>query len=1518
MPYIPSTVSDDLLMQLVTGPSVREVASYALSQELGIAYPGLNINPALAMVVTPTWNITEGHVTAGIARFESLTDALVRLSQSAKIANYIDGEHFLTLQPHAIPAIHLPVKIDVIARMINRLIPQLFLIYQEQQLDYWSESADDTKPRWHKLSNSLRNLWNTEQISDWDADQKAMARAVFENPDLTTRKLDDKYQTQACLIDIDEAEDHLWNLEVAVLVGTLGDRTLVITHSVIEGFRHFDSLQSFSETLPQRIAPTSTAHELRWHLYEPTGNFFDHQACAIITLEVDAIGLLSETISTQTPSARINATAENFNELNQEPESNFSRIQQWIPDWMLDAKTEDLSRYSRHLMDLASLREKQAGKSFLDDIPPLPTFTLQALRDRVTKDHPEALGIALENIEITIVSPVILGTIAIPGAIDTVTLSLTDLALQNLIAVPLGNKSVRRTDGSTVEQWMTPAYLEKLITDVNVGEAYPALIKNKLLANAAETQRREALFSSHLSIELPLQALQLKIRGEAGIDDQGYQYVVAAMQNKVTDRYVSGQEIVIRPLAFIPGGGTGDNADEVANMFIIGPRHADQGPCLLFRPMLLPALLQYPCETNLLYAIKHNQLLRQSVLAWLPDNVRFNYSQYVFPGQLPSAWTLTQWLVDSTSTSALMGDARLAETPLAQPSLSTMFTANANALITLADRQSVSNAQSRWATLKQGAWMLLNIALPFMGRAAMTTAWIWQIMDDLHEANEGNEKGDTEHTWSALTDLLLSLSIVLAHHAAARHKSPSRALEKALDALSENTVTQSPRKITIVQQSSVTDQPLAATHETSLYAKGALLRSSLGDTLDGLAIPKPRGLSSPSLLAGPHQHLSTLNSRWYAQVGQRWFEVMLTDQDYVQLIDTRKTPSRTGPLLTHSAAGEWFIDTRLRLRGGGRTRKDIARENEQRKTELKHQLSIFDSNREVMTAELKTAEEAFGALTSEIDNPTAQQLTRTLQLQITAYGIYIDQLKGYNALESIPNYRAVLVNCIDSELLLIKKWFTLQNSDFGSTLLRSLAFLDNKPTGTTQTARQTHQYSIDLTQEVIVKSEFALARIEEMKRLGRESTEIAKEYIKMASRYVVPDLKLLQINLAQELCIVEADGIATGAAHETLVNLVSDAVITIQSSMNLANESYALALSERIDGLSDLVDQFANIDQRILDLPGEYTGQLLQPSLDLMRQRIEAFNQQTVKYLAGLLYERKTVEPTPGPSRPSVLPQRLIKTRFKGTVVGKPRVRANVTDTDLVDVTSPLTGKIIATFHEKTPGMWVEHVSPKSRTPVTHRATLNTSMKNGETLLEQLTAFTRRTESHSRIAHRIPWEIEEMFHQQANRMEAAAQAIDKALIDENATDTGPKSANDVIKQLTDGAAELYKKGRDIRISMTKQQPPTAGRLVWLHGKNLVKISKSAKRQHLKGLRKDFMDEYEIRDKATSEVLWYAHFHYPKENTPIGSFTKAHLKTAKQRMLGGAFEPGAIASELQSIAIYRAEINHRLATSLFFN
>ncbi len=254
---------------------------------------------------------------------------------------------------------------------------------------------------------------------------------------------------------------------------------------------------------------------------------------------------------------------------------------------------------------------------------------------------------------------------------------------------------------------------------------------------------------------------------------------------------------------------------------------------------------------------------------------------------------------------------------------------------------------------------------------------------------------------------------------------------------------------------------------------------------------------------------------------------------------------------------------------------------------------------------------------------------------------------------------------------------------------------------------------------------------------------------------------------------------------------------------------------------------------------------------------------------------------------------------------------------ELIDVTSALTGKVISTFHEKTPGVWVERVAPKQVTPGGVQPDLSASTAQGQALLEGLDAFIRRTQAHSKGTRRIPVEIEEMFHQQAHRLQDAASAIDTALIATNSTDGGPGSAVIVAKQLNDEATRLYSLGRVTRISMTKLQPPTAERVLWLQSEGQVDIVKNPGRRLLKSRKRDYLEEYEIRDHSSQSVLWYAHFHYAQPASPAQTFTAAHLKTVQQRLLGGATEARHANEDLQAISIYRSEISAQLATTLFF-
>lgn len=1523
MPKTPSPNAEDVLTQLVTGPSIREVAATALRPELDRLYPQLQIDPTVAIVVTPTWRITGDRVVPGNNRFESLTDALVRTGLYATTVTYIDGEHFLTLHPGDEPATQLPVKIDAIGCLINELAPLLFIAYQQQQLDYWNQAIRPDTPRWHQLSVSLQNIWNIDTVPGWDADQKAMAHGVFIDPDRATRRVQDKYLTKACLIDIDidavqgQTKQHLQVLDICVLVGTSGSRNLVLTHSLAEGFKQYDSLEALGGTLLKRIGGSMTHRTVQWRLYEPSGNFFHHQACALIALEAEAIGSLADDPSASLPgfSAQVSAATNSFSDFHALPTSHFSKVQTLVPDWLKNAEPADLTRYSRHLMDLAQLREQDGGKSFLDAIPSLTQFTLQALRKQMDIDHPQTAPVNLENIQISITSVAVLGTVIVPGKTQNLTLSLVELALQNLVAVPLGNKTVQDKTGAAVPDWMTAAYLETLVTTLNIGETYPALIKRQLLSDPAQTLERQALYVRHLRVQLPLQALQFKIRGERGIDERGYRYTAAAMLENPAERFVDEQKIVIRPLAFITGESKDSLGDEVANMFVIGPRHADQGPCLLYRPLLDPPLIQYPGEANLLYAIKQDRSLRESVLAWLADDVRFNYSQYVFPGKLPSAWTLTQLLVDPTSVFASMGRVSLAASLLDEDPVVAMFNANANALITLADRQTVSNAEARWETFKQGAWMLFNLALPFLGRTAGTAAWIWQILDDLQEVVDGQENNDSQQSATALTDLLLTLGMVLAHQAAARYAPRLRSSEKT--AISLPTPETTATKITVARLPDVTATQLPSSHEIYVHATAALPATDLGVFLDGLAIAEPKGVSFPSQDTGPYQHLSTLNKKWYAKVAHRWFEVTLNDNSDVQIIDSRQSPHRTGPLLIRNAKGQWFIDTRLRLRGGGR-REQLQKANKQHRVKLKEQIMVFEGQKAAFSTQLNAAE---AALVSAPSSESTQHFLDAIDSQLMAISTNIELIKTYNALETIPNFRSAMISRLEFQLSLAMHWFRLQKTTFEKQMDLSLALINNDALDDPRPPRQIHQHTSELTETYINKIEFAHSRFSELSLLGKEAADVTRRFKAALPPFALQNLKLLQISMAQELCLNDSGTLATADARAALEGVVENAGLTIQSSMDLAADDDVLRLAERIDALSDLLEQFATVDEHIAGLPTDYPEELSQPSLDLMRKRVAAFNQDAVKHLATLLRERQIIEPQPGPSRAAAVPvKRIIKTRFKGTVVGQTRNNAAGQDSGLVDVISPMTGKVIATFHEKTPGVWLERNTTKKTVEVKPKPDVNKSIQASKALLDGVTAFKKRTEADIKRVPRIPKEIEEIYYQYASRLRNAMSEIDQKPTTSNSTELQIEGPSPLQLQLEQAANALYEEGRRKRVEMTKQQPPTAARVEWLKSKNEVEISKpdTTRRRRLKSHKKDYLLEYAILDSGTRQVLWYAHFHYPKPDSPVHDFTAAHLKTAQQRNLGGQYDVRGATSDAQAISIYRSEISPQLASSLFLS
>ncbi|PFG60623.1 hypothetical protein DM05_5343 [Pseudomonas poae] len=1505
----------ELLTQLLTGPSFREVAAVLLRQALQARYPTLAIDPDICLIGTPGWEIIDEQACATTTAYRTLSDSLTDQAVLGEPTLYIEGEHFLTQQPLTEPPTHLPVRIGDIAHLLNTLAPVMLTAWQEQQLAFWNKS-NGSGPHWHQLSNSLRGVWNVRQAPGWNESDCAMARQLFHAPTYDVRRLDDPYTSHAYLLDIDQVDGaqvtHLNRLALSVLIGKQAGRDVILTHSLLKGYEKFTSLAQLGRSLPARLDTSAPRTQLQWRLFEPDGNFFDYQACSLIALQVEAIGSLDFS-DVRHPDT---APPPGATELTTGPGPGREWYQQALPGWLQEASTSDLNFYARHLKDLASLNSSTGGKSYQDDIPPIEQYALNHLKAEILKDHPQAGALALDTLTLKVQQPVVWGTFTVPGMTETTTFNLAELALHNLIAIPVGNKTLQLHNGQNLPDWLTVEYIESLISRVDIGRNYPALIKSKLLEIPREASSRKNLYIQHLRIQLPLLALQGKIQQQDGIDDRGYRYVAALMQAEASDHTVDGQTIVMRPLAFIPQRRDDATADEVENMYVIGPQDPAAGPCLLYRPLFTPALVQYPSPANLMYAIAQSPDLRRSVLAWLPDSARDAYANYVFPGELPSPWAVADFLVDASTLETMSGPIGLGKDPLKGDLLAGLFEANAQALVKLADRQSTSNTENRWATLKQTGWTLLNAALPFTSPSVATGLWIWQIVDQLQQFVGATEQDDTVVQWTTFTDVLLNLSMAITLHISTRLRPRGARPERE----SRPTEPSAGQRVEIKQLGAIAGNESPPGHTPLLHTSGALNRSAatLGRVLDRFKVSQPGAASSVDTRPGPTRHLTRVAERFYAQVGERWFEVSADDEGNVVIIDPRQ-PDRTGPPLIHNAAGQWFVDTRLRLRGGGPKRmlNKVEAEATLKAAEVRAKLEAFENAKKTAQRALQQARQAMTDVSGNAAEVKRQHYMDTLDQQSADYEAALQHLKTLSVFTPVPDYQQKALGYIRAQLELTEAAIREAQTTFTPQLrvvLDQLEHPDTRhPTRYVEDARQ----MTEMSEDMITRLDYTHARFTQLKALAKEGVQLIQSARKKLPAYTSIDLKALQITLARRLCLPEDSATRAPQAWANLNEIVDNADLSVQALRDTLNERSEARLDERIESLSSLIEQFKVLDERLEDFSQEFSSLTHLSPLERLRKQVKDFSRQALTHLSQLHAERDILRnrPTPPPTPPKPL-KKFIHTRYNGVMIGEPRLTAVGLETDLVDIKSPLTRQVIATFHEKSPNVWVQRLSPAHTEQAVPE--LQSSLGQGRTLLDGLPAFKQRAIEQTRQAGRTAVGIEYLYHRHALLLEETSRHIEQALADSTITADQTQSATALGKQLNDAAQDLYRRASESMTRMIKQHPPTTKGVEWLSERDEIVIKKSVRRRRLKSSTPDYLDEYIITERATHQVLWYAHFHYSTDWTPAKAYLSARLKTTHEYRQGSAADSVKGLNEQQQIDYYRSEISLEAAKRLFFD
>ncbi|MCP1453265.1 dermonecrotic toxin domain-containing protein [Pseudomonas kilonensis] len=1514
------SLREALLNQMLAGPNSPEVASLLLRKALKKMYSTLDLDPHNTVVGEPNWDVVDGNIVELPTRYTSLSDLLAERVGESESTLLIEGLHFLTKLPLTFPPVHLPVRISLIGLLINELAPAMASAFQEQQLVYWNTPLGTAGPRWHELSSNLRKIWNVSQVPGWTATECDMARQLFLYPDLQDRKRHDRYDSHAYLIDIDEVDGDTVNRvnenSIVALSATIDRKEVILTYSLRNGYEKFASQDALGQSLPTHLNSAKRTR-IQWRLYEPDGNVFDHKACGLIAMQVKVIGdpgFLEGLIADD----REQADNEGAGRDNEPAEDWF---QKQIPGWLQDAPTSDQFLFAQHLKNLSALGSAHAGKTYMEGIPSIKQYTLNSLKQKMLSDHADASTLHLESIEVQIRSPVVWGTFVVPGKIQTTRFSLVELALQNLIALPLGDKIVRSVDGHALPKWMTADYVENLVTQIDIGRVYPNLIKNKLLDDPAESSRRENLYAAQLRIQLPLLALESKIRGLGGIDERGYRYVAALMEPTASERQVDGQTIVLRPLAFESKHALSTSADVVTNMFVIGPKDPDAGPCLLYQPLLEPQLCQYPSFSNLIYAIRQTASLRQSVLAWLPDGVRATYSRFVFPGPLPSPWAMVEFAVDPVSSWLNSTPIGLSEKTLGADFLPQLFKANADALVELADRQSVSNSENRWATFKQAGWLIFNLALPYLGTAVGTAAWLWQILDDLETLTQSDETSNRQATWEAFVDLLLNMSMAITTHAIDRARESANSRRPEAPAVVHELESPTKPELVIERLAPLAHKKPSPEHYDAIRASGALTGqpAKRAKLLESFSVNEPENAEQP-MIEGALKGLYQQGGNWYAKIANQWFNVT-AEGEHVSIVD-ENDPARTGPPLINDAAGEWRVDPRLRLRGSGSkgVRQKIIADAKRLSTQLLAELNRFEErktqNQKLLTMNAKEMNQASGSSREARHNVYLS----TLRTQRESYEEALEILIQWPVFQSRPDAPQARLGYLNAQIN-----FTFEEIDtLQERFVPALRTAVDMTTSNIESVEQEHVDAADrmirIGDDMIERLDYMETRFSRLRKVGREGIELLRQHRGKMPAYKSDAIRLIQLDMYRHLCLSleSVNDIPEGWAD--MNQLVDNTTVAFQSLHDAIDERSVIRLDEQIDAFGSLTEQFTAIEEHIQYLGDEYKDSVRTTELNRLGKQVGNLKKRALHHLARALDERSNQRSEAGPYRERPRPKKkFIRARFWGLVSGEPRLTKTLEETDWVDVKHPLTDRVIATFHRKETGEWLPHVNTNTPLAV---PMLATSITKGKALLDGLAAFKAQIEQYTKKPERSPTGIGLLLNAHANRMEKVAIAITKGLDNASNETVGISAEQQRLAQSTRTALKkasktLHDESFETVLNVIKQRPPTMSDVLWLKSRNQISITKQKNRQRIKAPLHSYLDRYEIKDLSTNKTLWFADFHYSRNWVPPHAFLSARLRTPEQVSQGAAVESTQTLNQRQLIEHYRSEIAVDQAKEVFF-
>ena len=1443
------------------------------------------------------------------------------------------------------------LPMTTVEQVIRVVLREWRRAFQAALVDYWNQPTGIFRSRQHWLVTLLRGrLLSSVNTRGWLSDEQiAVVRQVLKYPVIEDRlrvfNASERPTVYFAQFQVSQAGAAYTQLSPDLLIAHQVDgREQVMQCKPSGAIEPFATWSAYGRVMGRVLGSSYLIDSLTWKRYEPSGDCLHTQTMILLNNQLEEVAAIKP------PSGANQCTVELLERqladitdlsavFNEESESDsvydaaaLGRVFTALPQWLQQASAADRFAYRSHVIDLANVLRNAKGRAFNDGIEDLHTYASKVLREQMLKDQPLAPGYYSDDIELDFL--VASGAFGTAGSVRTVTFTLTELALQNLAAIPSGHMTIRHRHNQLIQDWwMTPAYVRSLIQRVDVGARYPALIKRLLLDEADESVRREVLFVDQLRVTLPMLALESVLKGAAGLTVWGYRCIGALMQEDAMSRVLDGKGVCISPLAWLSRPKA--VPDYVRNMFVIGLTDNPGGRCVLYRPLYKAVLLEFTSAQALLEAIRETGPLRSSVLDWMSETSRATMESGVL--------SLVNVGINATETFYLR--------PLRSQFLHDLYMENTRALIELADRQSVSNTESRWATLKEGGWLLFNTVLPFLRGPVAVFSWIVLTFSALQNDIKalGNDQEGSKAP--AIIDLLFNIGLVLLH--VTQSVPPKVVPVSEEESLAAQFIGPQPRPAEAafepdsvkVEQGPVYFSSVAVgnQHSTLDFSWFNNPRIHFNETqltwLDSNRGRDPGGRAP--VAQGQYKGLYVIDGRWHAVIRGHSYEVYLADEGVV-LINPRD-PTQTGPWIRQDATGKWDFDTGMRLRGGGpKTRRELAAQQalrNKRINELNNQEYAFYTKEQQIHDELDEARKK--AIETQ-DNDLSKGLT------------YLEKTLRVKNLRSLAEkgraeFAVQYANFKERHALMSDVKDHIHEGNFNE------AFFDFA----TDIVYAQHLYLIHLialypefagrAEEIMARNEGAryanfrrelfkaqqqhLNDFREQVRLLdvlRESPRVgyakAETRTRCMARVARPDGTLQQATELDFMSIYM--GILTdivpkeifGAEWQALREIIWPLTFSLQTHAQLSDTSL-FTHHERVEILTDLHERYARAQDSLAILHLEVGDKFNLTDYNRLTELIEEFSLKVEQQLADEnRRETEWLPSQPNPSRHVRLLSRIIKTRKNGVLIGVVQPRTSDQEPLVVKVgesrlsepadrpMSPGATLPKMDFRESSPNYW-EAIEPKAApAPVRALGAIRTQCNE---LLSNVDPKINRVKVYAKNS-KFPLELEEILEREALKLDALIGELERGFPDEPVQDK-PKSGTpqSLLKRLREGAQKL----REQALWILKSLPPTEATVDFLLHKGDVHLHKEGGRIKMFGPRNDFVQEYQVLNKK-NQVVWYAHLHYATLEAPDNTPTSAHFKLKDQRKaskqsLEAKAKPGEKVPE-----VYYGKISQRMIVERF--